>query len=143
MVEEFDEKSCGIILFREGKSERLFLLLHYPSGHWDFPKGHVEQYDKTEQDTAKRELLEETGISQVEILDGYREPMNYTYLRDKKPSNKQVIFFLAKTGQEDVTISHEHFDFDWLPYDVAYNRLTFDNAKNLLKKASAVIMKLP
>ncbi|MFZ5500518.1 MAG: NUDIX domain-containing protein, partial [Candidatus Micrarchaeota archaeon] len=54
-----DEKSCGIVLFSEDGG-RLYLLLHYTAGHWDFPKGHVEA-DESEAETALRELLEETG----------------------------------------------------------------------------------
>ena len=37
----YDEKSCGVVLFREKDGITLYLLLHYPSGHWDLPKGHV------------------------------------------------------------------------------------------------------
>ena len=56
---KYDEKSCGIVLFREEEGTRQFLLLHYPSGHWDLAKGHVEE-GETEHETATRELLEET-----------------------------------------------------------------------------------
>ncbi|MEW6722749.1 MAG: NUDIX domain-containing protein, partial [Candidatus Micrarchaeota archaeon] len=51
-----DEKSCGIILFREGE-KRLYLLLHYEEGHWDFPKGHVEA-GESEHEAASREAVE-------------------------------------------------------------------------------------
>jgi len=64
-----DEKSCGVVLFRENsltnsdKAERLYLLLHYPSGHIDFPKGHVEPGEENDEHfTAHREVTEETGI---------------------------------------------------------------------------------
>ena len=37
------EKSCGIVVFHRKDEECEFLLLHYPEGHWDLPKGHVEE----------------------------------------------------------------------------------------------------
>lgn len=134
MVIKYDEKSCGVVLFREKDGINLYLLLNYPSGHWDLVKGHVE-VNETEHQTAARELLEETGIADVHFVDGFREEISYKYRRNKKMSNKQVVFFLGKTTLEKVKLSHEHHDYKWLPYEAAYNKLTFDNAKNLVKKA--------
>jgi bis(5'-nucleosidyl)-tetraphosphatase len=134
-----DEKSCGIVLFRDEDSgsgpERQYLVLHYPSGHFDFPKGHVEDIDESEFETAHRELVEETGIEDVEFIPEFREEVHYTYRRNGKPSLKQVVYFVGKTESHEVTISHEHQGFIWLPYGKAYEKLTFDNAKNLIEKA--------
>lgn len=51
------EKSAGAVIINDKK----VLLLHYSSGHWDFPKGHIEK-GETELETAKREVKEETGL---------------------------------------------------------------------------------
>ena len=132
---KYDEKSCGIVVFREEDGVRKFLLLHYPNGHWDLAKGHVEE-GESEMETARRELEEETGISNVNFLDGYREQISYEYYRPGgKLSNKEVIFFLAKTRDENIELSHEHQNSVWLEYKAALDRLTFDNAKQLLEKA--------
>lgn len=131
---KYDEKSCGIVIYREKDGTNLYLVLHYPGGHWDFPKGHVE-YGEDEHQTASRELLEETGIADFQFIDGFREEVSYEYRRQGIKSNKQVVFFLAKTALEKIKLSHEHHHFKWLPFGPAFNRLTFDNAKNLLKKA--------
>ncbi len=129
-----DEKSCGIVLFSNTNEGREYLILHYPSGHFDFPKGHVEKGEENDEHiTALRELEEETGITDAKIIPGFRVPIHYTYSRQGKPSLKQVVFFIAETEQTEVTISFEHQDFFWLPYDDALERLTFDNAKNLLQ----------
>ncbi|MFC1616356.1 bis(5'-nucleosyl)-tetraphosphatase, partial [Patescibacteria group bacterium] len=103
--EKFDEKSCGVVLFRENDGQREYLILHYPSGHWDFPKGHVESIDKTEEETALRELEEESGIKSVELIDGFRERITYSYKRKGVISSKQVIFFIGKTKERKVTLS--------------------------------------
>ena len=127
------EISAGIILFNE-QEERKFLLLNYPSGHWDFVKGKMEE-GETYQTTALRETKEETGISDVEFLDGFKEEIEYEFRVEGEEIHKKVIFFLGKTAATDVTISHEHLDFIWLNFDKALEKTTYDNAKNLLKKS--------
>lgn len=130
------EKSCGVILYRTVEERREYLLLHYPGGHWDFPKGHVEERDADEQATALRELHEETGIQEIIFTSGYREPMYYEFNRGfKERVKKVVIYFLAQTEQVEVSISFEHQNYEWLPYDAALERLTYENAKELLRKA--------
>jgi len=137
---KYDEKSCGIVTFREEEGKRFYLILKYPSGHLDLPKGHVEN-EETEHETAARELEEETGISQVEFIEGYREPISYIYRRKGKMSNKQVVFFLGKTDQKKIKISFEHHDSYWFEYEEALQKITFDNAKNLVMKAESFLNK--
>lgn len=138
----FDEKSCGVVVFREesnGAGTTLkFLLLHYPEGHWDFPKGHVEA-GESEHETAVRELQEETGITDLRFVENFRTEISYTYTRSGRPSNKQVIFFLGQTTQSEVKTSFEHLTFKWLGYEDALKLLTFDNAKNVLKEAKTFL----
>ncbi|MBT3704925.1 NUDIX domain-containing protein [Candidatus Peregrinibacteria bacterium] len=135
-----DEKSCGIVLFSNTDEGRKYLILHYPSGHFDLPKGHVEKGEEDDEHrTALRELEEETGIADAKILPGFRLPIHYTYKKQGKPSFKQVVFFIAETKETEVTISFEHQDFIWLPYKEAVEKLTFDNAKNLLKRTESFV----
>jgi len=129
------EKSCGVILYRNNEGTREYLLLHYPGGHWDFAKGHVEEFDENERGTACRELEEETGISEISFHDNYREQMYYEFNRGfKERVKKTVVYFLAETQERDVTLSFEHKNFDWMAYEDSMRKLTFDNARDLLKK---------
>ena len=50
------EKSCGAIIYNKNKE---VLIVKHNAGHWDFPKGHVEE-NETEIQTAIREVKEET-----------------------------------------------------------------------------------
>jgi len=134
------EKSCGVVVFHEKNATREYLLLHYPSGHWDLPKGHVEK-EETEHQTALRELEEETGISDVKLLDGYREVIRYTYQHAGQTYTKDVIYFLGKSDGREIKISHEHQNWQWLPYYEAVNLLTFENAKQLVVKAEKFLNK--
>ena len=127
------EISAGVIVFRRGPQPH-YLLLHYESGHWDFPKGHIEAGEEA-QETARRELKEETGISGIRFLDGYKETLRYFFRQQGIGIFKVVVYFLVETDQSEVTLSSEHIGFDWLPYDAALARLTFKNSRDLLVKA--------
>ncbi|MDP7323040.1 MAG: NUDIX domain-containing protein [Candidatus Woesearchaeota archaeon] len=127
------EKSAGAIVFRKDK-EPIFLLLHYEEGHWDFPKGHVEE-NEADADTVKREVEEETGIRDIEIIRDFKEKMQYYFKFKNELINKTVVFYIAKTKTKEVKLSFEHIGFEWLPYDKAIEKLTYKNAKEILKKA--------
>ncbi len=128
-----EERSAGAVLFRETLSGNMYLLLNYPSGHWDFVKGNIEK-GETLQETVKREILEETGISDVNFISGFEEKVEYHYQRERELVHKEVVFFLAKTKTEAVKISHEHLGFVWLGFDDAVRKLTYKNAQSVIKK---------
>ena len=130
-----EQKSAGIVLFRNASNKNEFLLLNYPQGHWDFIKGKVEQ-GETPYETASRETKEETGISDIEFIDGFEESVEYDFRFKNEDIHKKVIFFLAKTSEKKISLSHEHNDFVWLEYDDAIKKTTFRNAKNVLSKTN-------
>src|SRR5262249_33755863 len=117
-----------------------YLLLHYTSGHWDFPKGNVEK-GETETEAAVRETREETGISDIKIVDGFREVVEYKYRHGRRLVNKEVALFLASTETSKVVISHEHVGYAWLNYENAMKQLTFKNAKRVLEAAKDFMIK--
>lgn len=112
-----------------------FLLLNYPTGHWDFVKGKIEQGETLHQ-TAVRETKEETGISDLEFVEGFEEKINYNFQFEGELIQKEVVFFLAKTKTHTVNVSHEHLDYTWLDYENALEKVTYQNAKNILSKAN-------
>ena len=133
-----EETSAGIVLFRKEKSKKLFLLLHYPSGHWDFIKGKMEKGESTHQ-TAIRETEEETGITDITFLENFEEWIEYNFQYQGEIVNKKVVFFLAETKTEDVKISHEHQNYAWMDYNTSMEKTTFDNAKTVLTKAQTLL----
>ena len=129
-----NERSAGAIVFITEK-EPIYLLLHYEAKHWDFPKGNIEK-GETDQETVKREIEEETGIKDIEIIKDFKEKIQYYFKFEGELINKTVIFYLAKTKTKEVKLSFEHIGSTWLPYDKAIEQLTFKNAKEILKKAN-------
>ena len=134
------EKSAGAIVFRIEKGGALYLLLRYPSSgkakkeYWDLPKGHMEKGEQ-EKDTVRREVQEETGLEDIQFLDGFREEIRYWFQSKGQKISKTVAFYLAKTKQKQVRISSEHLGFLWLGYEDALEKLTYKNAKRIVQKA--------
>lgn len=132
------EKSCGAVVYRKyhGNIE-ILLIKHVNSGHWSFPKGHVEA-DETEVETAKREIMEETSIEAL-IDSTFRETVSYS---PKKDVQKEVVYFIAKAKNTNFVLQKsEVSEAKWVDINYAYNILTYDNDKNIVNKAKSAIKK--
>jgi len=135
-----EETSSGVVLFRKENDKILFLLLHYPSGHWDFVKGKIEEGESL-LETATRETKEETGILDINFLDNFEEWIQYSFQFQGELIQKKVVFFLGETKTKDVKISHEHVNYTWMDYSTAMEKTTFKNAKTVLSKSYALLSK--
>lgn len=130
------EKSCGAIVYRRfhGNIE-ILLIKHINSGHWSFPKGHVEP-NETEIETAKREILEETGLDVI-IDPTFRETVTFSPKRD---TQKVVVYFLARAKKYDFKPQEEEIaEIRWVDIVYATNILTYENDKTIVNKARASI----
>jgi len=123
--------SAGVIpLRRTWQGWRILVLRAYKN--WDFPKGRVEPGEEP-LDAAKREAIEETGLTQLEFPFGdiYRETLPYA-------GGKVARYYLAETSEEIVRlpISHalgrpEHHEYRWV---------SFDEAEDLLPPRLALVL---
>jgi bis(5'-nucleosidyl)-tetraphosphatase len=131
----YDEISAGAVLHVMDKNFEInYLILNYSYGHWDFPKGNIES-GETEIETIKREVMEETGIIDIKLIEGFRQQISYKYRKKSKLVNKTVIYYLAETKSNKVVLSFEHVNFAWLNFKDAFDKLSFDNSKRVLKNA--------
>ncbi|MBW2984716.1 NUDIX domain-containing protein [Candidatus Woesearchaeota archaeon] len=133
------EVSAGAVVFRRDKGIK-YLILHYEAKHWDFPKGNVEAGEE-EKATVKREVEEETGIKEINFVEGFEEKISYFYKKEGQTIYKEVVFYLAETKEKEVKLSFEHIGYEWLDYEKALERLTFKNAKQILEKANKFLTK--
>src|SRR3954463_14635534 len=97
------ERSAGVLVYRTpaaGKPPE-FLLLDY-GRYWDYPKGHVEK-GEDDLSAAVRELAEETGIDDIELIEGFAHEINY-FFRDKRKGliRKTVVLFLGETNAQEI-----------------------------------------
>ncbi len=130
------EKSCGAIVYRKhhGNTE-ILLVRHLKSGHWSFPKGHMEA-GETEEDTARREIKEETGLD-VLLDTGFRETVNYS---PKKNTKKTVVYFVGMVASHELIPQQDEIsELRWLEIEQAGNVLTYENDKLLANKAKSFI----
>ncbi|MGN0665213.1 MAG: bis(5'-nucleosyl)-tetraphosphatase [Huintestinicola sp.] len=130
------EKSCGAIVYRKyhGNTE-ILLIKHINSGHWSFPKGHVEQ-GETEIETAHREIKEETGI-EVMLDPTFRETVTYF---PRKDTQKVVVYFIAKAKNYEYTRQEEEIaEIRWVDIGHAIQMLTYENDKTIVNKARMCI----
>ena len=127
------ETSCGVVLVNLGT----VLLLQYPQGHWDLPKGHVEDIDSERLETARRELQEETGITEFEFVPKFEDRTQYTYNYKGKKRTKQVYWYIAMTEKISIKLSKEHRDYMWLDWSQAIELITHQETKRILQSAQA------
>ena len=130
------EKSCGAIVYRKyhGNTE-ILLVRSIKSGHWSFPKGHVEE-GETEEETARREIKEETGLD-VLLDTGFRETVTFSPKRNTK---KTVVYFVGMaTSHELVPQQEEISELRWHEIGQAVSVLTYENDKTIVNKAKAFI----
>lgn len=132
------EKSCGaLVCHLEGDKLKILILKHRLGGHWSFPKGHVEN-DETEQETALREVKEETGLS-IRLLRQFREMVSYC---PKPGVEKDVVYFLGYADDPETTMQVEEVsEIRWVDLYGAHEFLTYYNDKQLLRSAKKYISK--
>lgn len=130
------EKSCGAIVYRtrdDGVIEYLVLYQHR-SGTWSLPKGHIAA-GETEEETALREVWEETGLK-VSLQNGFRREMSYTV---SAKALKHVVFFLAQAQGELTLGENEISDYIWAEKSAAIRRLGGRNMGKVVEAAEAFI----
>ncbi len=134
-------QSVGIITYIEEGDILYYLLLLSASGCWDFPKGHIE-VDETKKETALRELKEETGLV-AQLDDIFEESLSYVYISDNNEQIHKTDFLLiGKTLSSNIVLSFEHTDYAWLTFDETLQQISYDDTRELFKKAHDYIVKL-
>ena len=125
------EKSCGAIVFTESSENYKFLIIQHNAGHYGFPKGHVEA-GETEEQTALREIYEETGL-QVSLIEGFRVEDHYVV---KQNVPKTVVYFLAQAVTTEVVyIFPEIKSHRWATLEEALDLLSYNGPKMFLRQA--------
>jgi 8-oxo-dGTP pyrophosphatase MutT (NUDIX family) len=124
-------RSAGAVVFRRSE-QGVWLLVLRAFGHWDFPKGLVED-GESELITARREVWEETGLGEIKFALGedYRETLPYA-------GGKIARYYLAETEVEKITLPvslelgrPEHDEWRWV---------SLDEADDLLPPRLAVVL---
>ena len=125
------EKSCGAVVVTGDGVKRKYLIIRMHHGHCGLPKGHVEKFE-TEQETALREVREETGVS-VTLVDGFRETVVYSLT---PRTTKESVYYIGKFDGESVVIQESEVSaYRLCPYEEARALITYDNDRAVLDAA--------
>ena len=130
-------KSCGFIVYKAENNENFYLIIKSHNGDVGFPKGHMEP-GENELQTAIRELKEETRMD-VDTIHDFRYQIEYPLPR-VPDAMKQTVYFLGKCASDDIIIQETDVaSAEFVTYDKAIEKLTFEETKNMLKKANDII----
>ncbi len=129
--------SSGGIVYNPLHDEFLLILDSYK--RWALPKGKIESGETPEQ-TAMREIGEETGLDHLKILRKIGK-IQYFFRLHKQAMFKIVHIFLLETNEEKLTpCKIETKDAKWFKRDEAIQKISYKNAKNFLIKANNIIL---
>ena len=133
------ETSCGAVVFTLCGGERRYVIVRGKKGFFGFPKGHMEA-GETEQETALREIKEETGLS-VQLIDGFRTEDEHPLIREGKPETiKKIIYFAAVyENQETHAQESEITEIRLMTYEEAMKAFQFESSKRILAEANAFL----
>jgi 8-oxo-dGTP pyrophosphatase MutT (NUDIX family) len=122
----------GIVENEEGK-----ILFQFRRGHWDLPKGKLDE-GETIEECALREVEEETGLRNIEL----RKPIGITthfYTERDEDIEKETHWFAMKVaGEQELTpqIEEDITELRWVGKDELEDYLTntFDNIIEIVGK---------
>ncbi len=142
-MEPIQEIAYGIIpLFKQDGFWQVFLIKHAKGEYWGFPKGHVDNNDTCPEETAERELQEETGLKVIESFDIAPLFEKFQFMRNKKLIEKSVYYFLASVTHEYRLEKKEILDGKWLNVNSVIKYMSFDEGKTLIQKLIGILDKI-
>jgi 8-oxo-dGTP pyrophosphatase MutT (NUDIX family) len=124
------EHSAGFIVFREVAGRREYLVMR-DRNYWSFPKGHLEE-GEDELAAARREVLEEVGLSDVEVIPGFRRELRYPLPGGVE---KLSVYFPARARVEPDPSGAEVTETRWAALGEALPLLGFDETRQMLREA--------
>ena len=138
-MENTQEISAGGVIYKKENDEYLFLICKHSGYHkWAFPKGRIEPGEDLEQ-TALREVSEETGIK-ANIISKLPIPEKYVYAINGQRVFKTVHYYIMEFISGNIEDHDwEMEDVAWVTYEEAMEKLAFAGAKKTLESAYTIL----
>lgn len=130
------EPTAGGIVFRRDKEGGVEILLIQDSkDRWTIPKGHIEE-GETAQETAKREIGEEAGLTDTEVL-GWLGKIHFRYRRlDKLVLMTTQIYLVRAIGDSNAIKKEEWMNgIKWFKFNDALDAIEYEDIGKLMLMA--------
>lgn len=128
------EKSCGAVVFTRICGKIYYVIIESLEGYYGFPKGHCEA-GETEQETALREVQEETGLC-VDILPGFRY-VDAHPIPQKPGVIKQIVYFVAEYTDQKIRFQEEELrSARLMTFEEALDAFQWESSKVILHKVN-------
>lgn len=126
------EPTAGGIVFRHGEKGIEILLIQDAKDRWTIPKGHIEE-GETAQQTARREIGEEAGLNQVDIL-GWLGKIHFRYRRiDKLVLMTTQIYLVRAKGDTNAIQKEEWMNgIKWFAFQDALDAIEYEDIGKLM-----------
>jgi len=127
------EPTAGGIVFRRNEKEEIeFLLIQDHKDRWTIPKGHIEE-GETAQQAAKREIGEEAGLMQTEML-GWLGKIHFRYRRIDKLVliSQQVYLMRVKTDGNEIQKEEWMNGIKWFSFYDALDAIEYEDIGKLM-----------
>lgn len=132
--------SAGGVVYRRVDDHVFFVLVGRRKGnYWCLPKGKIEE-NETEVDAAKREVFEETGITEVELEEKIGTICYEFYRRSTDtPYHKYVHFYLMNAGSGNLNVGSEFDRAMWFLAQDALHMVSHRKEKEIVTKAIQIL----
>lgn len=127
------EPTAGGVVYRRNKQGEVeILLIQDAKDRWTIPKGHIEQ-GETAQETAKREIGEEAGLTDVEVL-GWLGKIHFRYRRiDKLVLMTTQIYLVKAMGNTNAIKKEEWMNgIKWFSFNDALDAIEYEDIGKLM-----------
>ena len=126
------EPTAGGIVFRHGEKGVEILLIQDAKDRWTIPKGHIEE-GETAQQTARREIGEEAGLKEVDIL-GWLGKIHFRYRRIDKLvlMTTQIYLVRAKGDTNDIQKEEWMNGIKWFSFHDALDAIEYEDIGKLM-----------
>ncbi len=127
------EPTAGGIVFRRNKKQEIeILLIQDHKDRWTIPKGHIEE-GETAQDCARREIGEEAGLHDIDML-GWLGKIHFRYRRIDKLVliTQQVYLMRVKTDGNEIQKEEWMNGIKWFPFSEALDLIEYEDIGKLM-----------
>ncbi len=122
----------GVVFRRDEKGGIEILLIQDAKDRWTIPKGHIEE-GETAQDTAKREIGEEAGLMDVDML-GWLGKIHFRYRRIDKLVLMTTQIYLVRAKGDTSAIQKEEWmnGIKWFKFNDALDAIEYEDIGKLM-----------